>query len=33
MTGALGPMIPVGPGAAIEATISDLGSVRAVFGR
>jgi 2-keto-4-pentenoate hydratase len=33
MTGALGPMVPIGPGAAIEATISDLGSVRAVFGR
>jgi 2-keto-4-pentenoate hydratase len=33
MTGALGPMIPVAPGATIEATISDLGSVRAAFGR
>ena len=33
MTGALGPIIPFRPGATIEATISDLGSVRAVFGR
>ncbi|MBS41002.1 MAG: 2-keto-4-pentenoate hydratase [Rhodospirillales bacterium] len=32
MTGALGPMAPVQPGNVIEVRISDLGSVRAVFG-
>ena len=31
MTGALGPMAPIGPGEVIEARISGLGSVRAVF--
>ena len=31
MTGALGPMAPIGPGEVIEARINGLGSVRAVF--
>jgi 2-keto-4-pentenoate hydratase len=31
MTGALGPMAPIGPGEVIEARISGLGSVRAAF--
>ena len=31
MTGALGPMAPIGPGEVIEARISGLGSVRASF--
>ena len=31
MTGALGPMAPIAPGEVIEARISGLGSVRAVF--
>ncbi len=32
MTGALGPMVPAGPGKVVEARINGLGSVRAVFG-
>lgn len=32
MTGSLGPMAPVNPGSVVEARISGLGSVRAVFG-
>ena len=31
MTGALGPMAPIGPGEVIEARIAGLGSVRAAF--
>ena len=31
MTGALGPMAPIGPGEVIEARINGLGSVRAAF--
>jgi 2-keto-4-pentenoate hydratase len=33
LSGALGPMAPIAPGDAIEARISGLGSVRALFGR
>lgn len=33
LSGALGPMVPVTPGAAYEARISGLGSVRVCFGR
>jgi 2-keto-4-pentenoate hydratase len=33
MTGALGPMAPVTPGDVVEARISGLGSVRAVFAK
>ncbi len=33
LSGALGPMVPVTPGAAYEARISGLGSVRTCFSR
>jgi 2-keto-4-pentenoate hydratase len=33
LSGALGPMVPVTPGAAYEARISGLGAVRAVFSK
>ncbi|MFI6266248.1 2-keto-4-pentenoate hydratase [Micromonospora sp. NPDC051006] len=33
LSGALGPMVPVTPGAAYEARISGLGSVRTCFGK
>jgi 2-keto-4-pentenoate hydratase len=33
MSGALGPMVPAKPGDVLEARISGLGSVRAVFAK
>jgi 2-keto-4-pentenoate hydratase len=32
MTGALGPMVAISPGEALEARINGLGTVRALFG-